>query len=207
MNQKKFITFIIPSLGRESLEKSVESILSQDDNDWFIIIIFDGVKNNLKISSDKIKIIEIEKKNDIYTKNNAGSVRNIGIKNVINSEWIGFLDDDDTISSDYISNLKKEIDFHNNLDICIFRMAYENGIVLPPKNDRNINLKKVGISFCCKKYIFDNVIFEDNPYEDYYFLKKCQIKKFKILISPYVNYFVRCNPKKYTLFPKILINF
>lgn len=202
-----FITFIIPTIGRDSLKESLNTIINQDDNDWNAVIIFDGIKNNIEINDPRIKILEIDKIGNEKIKNSAGLVRNIGIKNAINTEWIGFLDDDDYLSSDYISNLKKEILLNNQIEVCIFRMAYENKCVLPTKFDKNIIKNKVGISFCVKKYIATTILFNNNPYEDYLFLKEAQHKKYKIIISSYVTYFVRTLPIKYDIYPKILINF
>lgn len=202
-----FITFIIPTIGRETLKNSIDSLINQTDHDWNAIIIFDGIKKNIEITDNRIKMIEIEKigVNDI--KNNAGLVRNIGIKNVENSLWIGFLDDDDYLSHNYIINLKNEILINPNMEICIFRMAYPNGSILPTKQDKNINKCHVGISFAIKKYIGSNVLFNNHPFEDYLFLKNAQSKKYKILISSYVCYFIKSFPKDYELYPKVLINF
>lgn len=202
-----FITFIIPTIGRDSLKESLNTIINQDDNDWNVIIIFDGIKNNIEINDPRIKIFEIDKIGNEKIKNSSGLVRNIGIKNATNTEWIGFLDDDDYLSLDYISNLKKEILLNNQIEVCIFRMAYENKCVLPTKFDKNIIKNKVGISFCVKKYITTSILFNNNPYEDYLFLKEVQYKKYKIIISSYVTYFVRTMPIKYDIYPKILINF
>ena len=197
-----FITFIIPSIGRESLKKSIQSLLDQDDNDWNAIILLDGIKNSYdKIEDKRINIIELEKIN------NAGLIRNIGINYCKNTEWIGFLDDDDYLSNDYISSLKKEILINKDIEICIFRMAYSNGYILPSKYDKNIIMKKVGISFVVKKYVFNRVKFSNYPFEDYLFLKDAQNKKYKIIISSFVTYFVRTTPTKYHIFPKVLINF
>ena len=197
-----FITFIIPSIGRESLKKSIQSLLDQDDNDWNAIILLDGIKNSYdKIEDKRINIIELEKIN------NAGLIRNIGINHCKNTEWIGFLDDDDYLSTDYISSLKREILANKDIEICIFRMAYNNGYILPSKYDKNIIMKKVGISFAAKKYVFNGVKFTDYPFEDYLFLKDAQNKRYKIIISSFVTYFVRTSPLKYDIFPKVLINF
>jgi hypothetical protein len=195
-----FITFIIPTLGRLSLLDSIESLINQDDSQWKAIIIFDGVKNNFEINDERITMIETEKKNS------AGDVRNFGFNYVENSEWIGFLDDDDCLSCNYISRLKEEIEINNNIEVCIFRMGYENKCILPTKNDRNIIRNKVGISFAIKKYISQNILFNNNPYEDFIFLKEIQCKKYKILISSYVCYFVRTKQYECNIFPKILIN-
>ena len=101
------LTFIIPSIGRESLKFSIESLLNQTNSNWKAIIIFDGVKNNLNINHEKIITYEIEKKGSSI--NQASEVRNYGISKA-NSEWIAFLDDDDTISNDYV-----EIFYNENL--------------------------------------------------------------------------------------------
>ena len=203
MSNEIFITFIIPTIGRSTLINSINSLLNQTDNNWNAIIVFDGIKQNISINDNRIKIIEISKRG---LKNSAGSVRNEGIKLCNNSIWIGFLDDDDTLSKDYIEKLKEEININNNIDVCIFRMAYENGYILPSIYDKNIIRNKVGISFAIKKNINNTILFENNPYEDYFFLKKMQYKKYKILISSYVTYFVRTNQYETKLFPKILIN-
>jgi cellulose synthase/poly-beta-1,6-N-acetylglucosamine synthase-like glycosyltransferase len=202
-----FITFIIPTIGRLSLLDSINSLINQDDQNWEAIIIFDGVKNNFEITDKRINIIEIEKIGNLEKKNSAGLVRNVGFQYVKNSEWIGFLDDDDYLSNNYISNLKKELKLNNNIEVCIFRMGYENKCILPTTNDRNIIRNKVGISFVIKKYISNNIFFNNNPFEDFIFLKELQKKKYKIIISSYVSYFIRTKPYECNLFPKVLINF
>ena len=163
-----FITFIIPTIGRKTISNSIKSLLEQDDNNWNAIIIFDGVKNIelLNVNDNRIKCFEIEKMNS------AGYVRNIAFSYVTNSDWIGFLDDDDTISSDYISKLKYEIYLNPSIDVCIFRMAYENGCILPNKSVRSILIGKIGISFAIKKYIIDTTKFQNSICEDYIFLKE-----------------------------------
>ena len=123
-------------------------------------------------------------------KNKAGFVRNIGFNYVYNSDWIGFVDDDDILSNDYICKLKKEIKVNKFIDVCLFRMAHNNKLVLPNNYDKNIAKCRVGISFAIKSYITKNVLFNNNQYEDYYYLKELEYKKYKIVISQYVCYFV-----------------
>ena len=206
MEKKTFITFIIPTLGRKTLIDSIESLRNQNISDWKAIIVFDGIPSNILLDDENIKIIEIEK---CGIKNSAGFVRNEGIKRCENTEWIGFLDDDDTLSSDYIEKLKLEINLNNKIDVCIFRMGYENGYILPTMYDKNINRNKVGISFAIKKNITEYILFENSPYEDYFFLKKIQSQsqsqKYNILISSYVTYFVKTQPYNTKIFPKILL--
>ena len=42
---KDIITFIIPSIGKESLKYSIESLTNQTSQNWKAIIVFDGCKN------------------------------------------------------------------------------------------------------------------------------------------------------------------
>lgn len=222
-----FITFIIPSIGRDSLKDTLNSLLNLNDSSWNAIIIFDGITYESPIIDDRI-ITKYIPKTGIQEqgKSRAGLVRNIGLEMVMNEynkdcAWIGFVDDDDCLSPDYIDNLKSELNISQVSNFCkpeviIFRMAYENGFVLPTQQDRNIILKKVGISFCINYNIAYKYKFENHIYEDFMYLKRLQNNGHKIIISEYVSYYVRCksyieeenifkNNKK--RFPKILLNY
>ena len=222
-SKSTFVTFIIPTIGRDSLISSIKSLLKLNDPNWKAIILFDGIKNNINntiidpindpIIDKRITFIELEKKEGILDKfNKAGHVRNIGFKHVTDSEWIAFLDDDDYLSSDYIDKLKYEININSCIDVCIFRMIFENGIVLPSKIDKNINKNRVGISFAIKSKIANTIIFKNNNHEDYYYLKELEYKNYKIVISPFICYYVREIPfvaEKLNInsqFDRILIN-
>jgi len=228
MENKVFITFIIPTIGRQSLIDTIQSLYNlnsnNNNNDWYAIIIFDSIDNIINKDDlyeqiikidiyNKIKIIETDEHIGNKSKrNSAGLVRNIGIKSIdFFTEWIGFVDDDDILSPNYILNLKNEIEITPNIEVCIFRMIYENGCVLPGKYDRNLLRGKVGISFAVKKSITDNYLFTNNPFEDFIYLKTLQNTGIKMLISSYISYYVRC---KYVLnntylneqYPKIFFN-
>jgi cellulose synthase/poly-beta-1,6-N-acetylglucosamine synthase-like glycosyltransferase len=229
---KIFITFIIPTIGRQTLIDTVESLYNLNtlnpSSDWYAIIIFDDCDDNrlikdelyeqiIKIDIDnKIRIIQNDDNiGNQCKRNSAGLVRNIGIQSIdFLTEWIGFVDDDDTLSPDYITNLKREIEISSSIQVCIFRMIYENGYVLPSKYDRNILRGKVGISFALKYSLTKQYFFTNNPFEDFLYLKNLQNNGFKILISSYISYYVRCKygnkniEKKYLneQYPKIFIN-
>ena len=42
------ITFIIPSIGRPSLQRTINSLMDMKDPDWKAIIVFDGINPTLK---------------------------------------------------------------------------------------------------------------------------------------------------------------
>lgn len=227
------ITFIIPTIGRETLVQSLDSLLNLKEIKWNAIILFDGIKNNIssksKFNSDQFTFLEIEKQGKEDIKNNAGKVRNIGIEYIfqqhINTDFIAFLDDDDTLHPNYGLYLMQELKLHPNLDTCIFRMMYPNGYFLPNKYHTKIKVKQFGISFVIRKqYLEKNAIqFQNHPYEDFIFLKSLQYQHSKIVISPYIAYFIRTNylncqsylcniqcidnDKNKEILPRILINF
>jgi len=225
---KIFITFIIPTIGRQTLIDTVESLYNLNtpnpSSDWFAIIIFDNCIGSRLIKSElyeQIMKIDIENKIRIIQnnehignqskRNSAGLVRNIGIQSIdFLTEWIGFVDDDDTLSPNYIINLKSEIEISSSIQVCIFRMIYENNYVLPSKYDRNILRGKVGISFALKYCLTKQYLFTNNPFEDFLYLKSLQNMGIKILISSYISYYVRCkyDGRKYLneQYPKIFIN-
>ncbi len=87
------ISVIIPLYNKEQIiEKSLHSVLSQDYEDFEVVIVNDGSTDRSaeivkRIDDPRIRLIE---------QNNGGpsKARNTGVKNAI-SEWIVFLDADD----------------------------------------------------------------------------------------------------------------
>ena len=218
------VTFIIPTIGRKTLEQSLESLLQLKCNNWKAIILFDGIKNNLeckeKYNTKQFIFQEIKKQGNIDIKNNVGKVRNIVfqiiIEQRIDTEFVGFLDDDDTIHPNFITYLEEEKNKNSLMETCIFRMMYTNGYFLPNKYHTKIKVKQFGISFVIRKQYLEKsrIQFQNHPYEDFLFLKSLEQKKCKIIISPYITYFIRTNYlncEKELQFnknlPRILINY
>ena len=193
------LTFIIPTIGRDSLQFTIDSILKQTCPEWKAIIVFDGIEPTLNPDDPRIQIIQSPKLE--FGKNRptgAGHVRNYGIKHAT-TEWIGFVDDDDTITQNYIECFLEEMQ-NNGFDLIIFRMGrvFVNvgggGIVnISPSPDANNFIKcDVGISFAVKKSIFDSgIVFETSEYEDFEFLEKVRKNNNKMIISPYTLYIIR----------------
>lgn len=195
-----YITFIIPSIGRITLIDTIQSLLDLNCNNWKAIIIYDGVPQNIKVDDERVEIYEIEKSG------HAGYVRNYGITKVKNSEWIGFVDDDDVLSEDYIDKLKLEQRL-NDIDVCIFRMIDKYNNILPSQNDNSIYKSRVGISFSVKYNIAKDILFRGEQCEDYFYLKELEFKKNRIVISCYVCYFIKCARKNIERLDRVLINY
>uniref|UniRef100_A0A6C0B8T6 Glycosyltransferase 2-like domain-containing protein n=1 Tax=viral metagenome TaxID=1070528 RepID=A0A6C0B8T6_9ZZZZ len=192
------ITFIIPTIGKDTLKNSIESLKNQTDDNWKAIIIFDGLKPNIEIDNPKITVLDIEKKG--VGGNGAGIVRNYGMEKV-DSEWIAFLDDDDTIAPDYVETFNKEIQEHPYVDVIIFRMYrynWEPNVIPFPESD-NFHANEVGISFALKTKIFKSGLkFEPSSGEDFMYLTNIRANNYCMMISPYVKYFVhgKTDPEK-----------
>ena len=203
--KKNKITFIIPTIGRATLSNSIQSLLNQTNNNWEAIIIFDGIKPNIEINDNRIKVLQIDKKG--RDKNSAGLVRNIGMK-YVNTNWIGYLDDDDYLANDYINCFYNELKLNPDMDVLIFRMNDKNKI-LPELETDNFYLNHVGISFVIKKKIFDNnLIFIPSSGEDFEYLNLIRNNNYKIIISPYIKYFVRSEDMNNNVFGnRVKINF
>ena len=181
------ITFIIPSLNRTTLNRTINSLKNQKNPNWECIIIYDGVKGQL-FKDDRIKILHIKKTGEVVRNTGqSGLVRNHGIKEVKTS-WIGFLDDDDTLHPNYVEDLFKK---YSNYDFVIWRMKTKGGTITPPLNTNNIVFGYVGISFCYKN-IFNNVLFDSNRNgEDFDMVNKLISLSKNYIITPEVYYNVR----------------
>jgi glycosyltransferase involved in cell wall biosynthesis len=182
-----FITFIIPSLNRPTITRTVESLLKQTNTNWNAIIIYDGVVGT-GFEDERIKTLEISKTGLVGPANGqSGLVRNIGIE-MVKTEWVGFLDDDDTIDPNYVDTLIKK---YQDKDFVVWRMKYSYGVILPPLFMNDLVFSTVGISFCYKNK-FDNLLFDNNrDGEDFDFLMKLKNLTNNWVITPEVYYNVR----------------
>lgn len=184
---EKKITFIIPSLNRPSIRRTIESLIKQTNPNWKCIIIYDGVKGE-KFDDDRIEIIYSTKIGVMGNNHGqSGLVRNIGLKKC-NTEWIGFLDDDDTIDEKYVETLFQK---YEKYDFIVWRMKYTNGQIIPRINAENLSFGNVGISFCYKNK-FNDLFFEKNrDGEDFDFVEKLKSLSNNFIVAPEVYYKVR----------------
>lgn len=182
-----FITFIIPSLNRPTITRTVDSLLNQTNPNWNAIILYDGVVGTV-FDDERIKTLDIPKTGLVGPANGqSGLVRNVGIK-MVKTEWIGFLDDDDTIHPNYVKTLNEK---YLNNDFVVWRMKYQNGLIVPPLFSNDLFFGGVGISFCYKNK-FDNLLFDNNrDGEDFDFLMKLKSLTNKWVITPEILYNVR----------------
>lgn len=202
------IDFVIPSVARPTLTRTLRSLLDQNylfyngNNDWNAFVGFDGIpesrinKENL-IKDDRINYLYIENKMGTFGEwgmGNAGLVRNEIIKNISTSnEWIAFLDDDDTVTPYYVDSLFLETsESEKKIDCVVFRMRFDPSgeKILPPLDDNELIQDKVGISFCVKKDFLrkTGIKFINDSREDFKFLMNLKEFGASIKVSNYITY-------------------
>lgn len=181
----KLVTFVIPSIGRPTLKRSLQSLEQQTYKIWKALVVFDGLPLDETNKMEHVKFISIPK---IGFKNCAGEVRNKGIMEV-DTEWTAFLDDDDIVTNDYCAQLEKEIKMAPRADVILFRMIHtEYERVLPSR--KYISLGDVGISFACKTSVLKKIKFNPSAFEDFDLLNRLEKSSYKIQISDHITYIV-----------------
>jgi glycosyltransferase involved in cell wall biosynthesis len=183
----ELITFIIPTIGRPTLLRTVQSIQHQTLGLWKAVIVFDGMIPTINLDDERIQIISVPKCGLV---NYAGQVRNEGIK-LATTPWIGFVDDDDILSPDYIQHLQHHIK-QQDPEVVIFRM-YGYDKVYPPHGAIDFYKNQVGISFCLQRDLCtrDGVWFVLGPTEDFDMLDQLRNLQKRIFISPHITYYIR----------------
>ena len=189
ISNKPLVTFIIPTIGRTTLSKTLNCLITQSNPNWKAIVIFDGIYPTIQNTDPRIRIIESPKLGQGI--NSAGLVRNYGIT-FADTEWVAFVDDDDNLSRRYVDIFLEESSAYTLADIIIFRMEAYKDCILPKFSTETFYFQEVGISFAVKKKVFDEGhVFIPHPGEDFVYLDEARNKKYNIMISPYVTYFVR----------------
>lgn len=211
------ITVILPSFCRDTLNRSLQSLVNQTNPNWRCQLGLDGysppssIKGNQFLLSSgnqppfsilqdsRITTTYIPQKlgNKYYRQLETGNgqgglVRNILIDNV-DTEWITFLDDDDTFHPEAIQRCYDEI-ATNSADCYILKRAYdpEYRELIPPRDCRELELGKVSTSFLIRVDFLKNhgIVFVNDKFEDYIYAKMIEARGGRIKFSDYVTYHV-----------------
>lgn len=195
--EEAIVTFVIPSLAGKALPNAINSIRQQTDPRWRVIVGFDHrdptIRPDEKVSA--FKHIGYSKKGDdcIYCieglKSGAGPVRNACVARAT-TEWVAFLDDDDIVTPDYVEKLALESE---GADAVSFRMLMWHWQWLPPVTAtvQNFTHGSIGISFACRRKVFEKCQFTRGRGEDFRMLRDIRDAGFRLKISPHLTYLVR----------------
>ena len=121
------LSIIIPVYnGEKYIEECINNVLEQAYNDFELIIVNDGSKDDTKKICEKIS--KVDGRIKIINTENAGvsSARNKGI-NIAKGKYIVFLDADDKILSDIYKNMIMDIERENaDLIMCSYLSEFDN---------------------------------------------------------------------------------
>ena len=188
------ISIIVPVYNSEKyLSRCIDSILNQTMKDFELILINDGstdnslsILKNYELKDSRIRVID--QKNVGVSK-----TRNKGIK-LANGDYITFIDNDDTIKSDY---LEKFLSFIGDYDMVIggYQRVDSNGNIISEFRLKDSLWAKYTFitpwaRIYKKKFLIDNNIkFLTSPIgEDVYFNLNIYNKTDSIKIVNYVGY-------------------
>jgi glycosyltransferase involved in cell wall biosynthesis len=196
------VTVIIPSIGRSTLLHSLKSLINQSNLYWKCLVGFDGINSIEKIQfplpkDPRIEYIFFPDKLGIDGQHGqAGKVRNNLIE-MAKTDWVCFLDDDDTFKDAYIKTLYEEIRSSKSV-VHMFRMTYnkDNSFVLPI--EKKVKSSYVGISFAVNINFLKNndIKFDNGQYEDFDLLVNIEKKGGEINWTDHILYNVRWQEKK-----------
>lgn len=164
------ITIIVPVYNAEkTLNRCIESILSQTFLDWELLLIDDGstdrsgkLCNEYAAKDQRIKV---------FHKKNGGvsSARNIGLDHA-KGEWITFVDADDFVKKPYLIHLLEHSQKHADLVISYAEIHNGNDIkkeLYPSKLVDNTNFESI--------FIENDMHWHTSPWSKLY--KRCIIEK------------------------------
>ena len=170
-------TFIIPSIRKDTLEYTIESVLAQTDPNWKAIVCGDGVCIP-PFTDERILTIIAPKTNQSFTRNYAAKYAN--------TEWLVMLDDDDWVVPEYLEWFKP---YTENSDIIVSQMNnYGNIIPIGPIIEHG----QIGISFAVRRSVLLEFPFPSVASEDYVYLKTARDEAgYRISFTNMCGYYVR----------------
>lgn len=182
------LTFIIPTINRPTLSRAVQSLTSQTNQNWYAIIIGDGVKPSLQ-PDRRIHTTFIT------PQGSPGLVRNAALPLVV-TPYVAFLDDDDELMPGYVETFYSHFD--DQPDIIIQKMSnlHPDGkrSEIPFSTDpQKLEYGHVGINFAVKTNILRRhpFIHHGTQNEDWEFIQWCRDNNCSIVIVPSLGYVVR----------------
>lgn len=193
----KKVTLIVPVYNSEEyIGKCLESILKQTYQDFEIMVVNDGSKDN----SQKVinyykenfpdKIISIEQENKGVSKTRNESIRKA------KSKYIMFIDNDDYLDKDYIETFVKTAE-EGDYDAVFagYRRPNENKKIIKKMELKDTEWSKYMImapwaKIYKKEFLIDNNIefLSVNLGEDIYFNLKAILASKKIKVIPFIGY-------------------
>lgn len=152
-------TFVIPSIRRDTVQRAIDSV-----GDTPYLVGYDDLHEGEAVIRNRL-IEQVE------------------------TPWVSFLDDDDTITADYVKRLKEEIAAHPEAELIHFRQYFLRGLLIPAWT--TVEWGNIGIAYSMKKELALKFPFKSVKHEDWQQVKEIDDAGHNIYFSPYITYLVR----------------
>lgn len=153
------LSIVIPTLGRKTLKRALDSIESQRAREDEVIVVGDGPQpeaaNVMKTMGRGYRYLET-----VPTRRWGHAQRNLGMLEA-SGDYIGFMDDDDYYLPDAFSAMRKAAEQHPDIGLFLFRMKIGNITIW---KDKGIRVGNVSTQMILLKRVFQySDIWKPNP--------------------------------------------
>jgi glycosyltransferase involved in cell wall biosynthesis len=167
------LSIIVPLFNKaDSIKSTIESVLTQDFQDYEIIVVDDGSTDN---SIEVVRSINSERI-AVYKKENGGpsSARNFGVKKA-QGEWLLFLDADDRLTHGALQLVNAFVNKKKRVDVFTFNLylEYEGEITLFVPSHANGRVRHPFMSLYLEKIfprtgnmVCKREVFLEEPYDE-----------------------------------------
>lgn len=195
------MTFVVPSIGRPTLRRALDSFAAQTNRAFSAVLVMDGCAAPDYVAGyGWLRAVALPARAGV--RNHAGEVRNVALR-LADTDWVAFLDDDDTAAPAYVERLSEEIRRRPGADAVVFRMRTDKagrGVrVLPPPGAEAFVKNQVGISFAARRLPAclggEAFSFVPGPTEDFCALDRLRSAGGEVVLSDSVEYFVEMDPE------------
>lgn len=183
-----YVTFIIPTVGRATLSRSLDSLQAQTNPNWSCVVMGDGVDPALAAPGyDQDERISF---NHMNHEHHEATMRNQGVL-MSYTAWVAFLDDDDTVHPNYVEWFKEAVEEDDLRDVIMFRQtkAKDNGELVIFPSRPAVVWGNVGISYAVRRELAIRHAFKRSLHEDLLQLVALEANDARIYFSPHIAYF------------------
>lgn len=197
---------IVPVYNAQScLRQCIESVLAQDFQDFELLLVDDGSKDESGLICDEYAARDSRVRCFHRTNSGVGEARNFGIEQA-EGEWLCFVDADDMVTPEYLSVFHTDeteadivisgIDFVNTQTNDIIRKEHYSPINFNPGKDKEALLPFLSVGFPVAKAYRKDLLKNNSLHfptdisfhEDHVFVFDCFLSSRQIEVRPEVTY-------------------
>lgn len=186
------VTFVIPTTQERLRERvrAIESVYAQTDPDWLAVVCGSGFVPDLAIEARTYAV-----KGPV--EGGKATARNMAMRHVhfaasthdVDTDWLAFLDDQDTVSDQYVARLRE---IKEAADIVVFRMNHPRIGIVPDLLFPSLVAGQIGPNFAVRRAFAHHFALEFRPrthISEAFFFRDANRCGARVLIHPSICYF------------------